>query len=140
MDLYPPLYVPRPTVEPERFASLRPPTYNGALTNEKIVAGMMGFGGGNIGFGGGIGGGGLGGFGQQGWNGQFGNLGGQLGMQGNNFAAGLNFNRYQNNTANTINPMLQQQLANGQNAPNVTSQSTPTQQLGDNNNANFDGT
>jgi Domain of unknown function (DUF4139) len=33
MDLYPPLYVPRPTVEPERFASLRPPTYGGALTN-----------------------------------------------------------------------------------------------------------
>ena len=33
MDLYPPLYVPRPTVEPERFASLRPPTYGGAMTN-----------------------------------------------------------------------------------------------------------
>jgi hypothetical protein len=33
MDLYPPLYVPRPTVEPERFASLRPPTYGGAMTS-----------------------------------------------------------------------------------------------------------
>src|SRR5947209_8368010 len=33
MDLYQPLYVPRPTVEPERFASLRPPTYGGAMTN-----------------------------------------------------------------------------------------------------------
>src|SRR5262249_42557667 len=31
MDLYQPLYVPRPTVEPERFASLRPPTYNAAM-------------------------------------------------------------------------------------------------------------
>ncbi|HJZ94460.1 MAG TPA: DUF4139 domain-containing protein [Gemmataceae bacterium] len=31
MDLYNPLYVGRPTVEPELFASLRPPTYGGAL-------------------------------------------------------------------------------------------------------------
>jgi hypothetical protein len=31
MDLYNPLYVPRPTVEPELFASLRPPTYTGRL-------------------------------------------------------------------------------------------------------------
>jgi hypothetical protein len=31
MDLYNPLYVSRPTVEPELFASLRPPTYGGAL-------------------------------------------------------------------------------------------------------------
>ena len=31
MDLYQPLYVPRPVVEPELFASLRPPTYNGAM-------------------------------------------------------------------------------------------------------------
>jgi hypothetical protein len=31
MDLYQPLYVPRPTVEPELFASLRPPTYNAAM-------------------------------------------------------------------------------------------------------------
>ncbi len=30
MDLYQPLYVPRPVVEPELFASLRPPTYSGA--------------------------------------------------------------------------------------------------------------
>ena len=29
MDLYNPLYVGRPLVEPELFASLRPPTYNG---------------------------------------------------------------------------------------------------------------
>jgi hypothetical protein len=32
MDLYQSLYVPRPVVEPELFASLRPPTYQGALT------------------------------------------------------------------------------------------------------------
>jgi hypothetical protein len=31
MDLYNPLYFNRPTVEPELFASLRPPTYSGAL-------------------------------------------------------------------------------------------------------------
>ncbi len=31
MDLYQPLYVPRPLVEPELFASLRPPTYNQAM-------------------------------------------------------------------------------------------------------------
>jgi hypothetical protein len=31
MDLYQPLYVPRPVVEPELFASLRPRTYGGAI-------------------------------------------------------------------------------------------------------------
>ena len=31
MELYQPLNVPRPTVEPERFASLRPPTFNGSV-------------------------------------------------------------------------------------------------------------
>ena len=31
MDLYNPLYVNRPTVEPELFASLRPPTYSGGM-------------------------------------------------------------------------------------------------------------
>ncbi len=35
MDLYQPLYVPRPLVEPELFASLRPPTYNGAMEKNK---------------------------------------------------------------------------------------------------------
>ena len=30
MNLYEPLYIPRPTVEPELFASLRPPVYSGA--------------------------------------------------------------------------------------------------------------
>ncbi len=31
MDLYNPLYVPRPTIEPELFASLRPPAYEGGF-------------------------------------------------------------------------------------------------------------
>ena len=37
MDLYNPLYVGRPTVEPELFASLRPPTYGGALGEMRDV-------------------------------------------------------------------------------------------------------
>src|SRR4051812_27017651 len=35
MDLYNPLYVPRPTVEPELFASLRPPTYDGGFAGRR---------------------------------------------------------------------------------------------------------
>src|SRR5262249_59211608 len=35
MDLYQPLFVARPVVEPELFASLRPPTYNGAIDKLK---------------------------------------------------------------------------------------------------------
>jgi hypothetical protein len=35
MDLYQPLYVTRPHVEPELFASLRPPTYTGAIDREQ---------------------------------------------------------------------------------------------------------
>ena len=38
MDLYQPLYVPRPVVEPELFASLRPPTYNGAMDRNAATA------------------------------------------------------------------------------------------------------
>src|SRR5205823_1316605 len=34
MDLYEPLYVSRPVVEPELFASLRPPTYSGDLQGQ----------------------------------------------------------------------------------------------------------
>jgi hypothetical protein len=37
MDLYTPLFVPRPVVEPELFASLRPPTYNGDITKNDPV-------------------------------------------------------------------------------------------------------
>jgi hypothetical protein len=34
MNLYTPLYVPRPVVEPELFASLRPPTFEGGMPKE----------------------------------------------------------------------------------------------------------
>jgi len=37
MDLYQPLYVPRPVVEPELFASLRPPTYQGAMDRDGLA-------------------------------------------------------------------------------------------------------
>ena len=127
MDLYPPLYVPRPTVEPERFASLRPPTYNGALVNNERNAGVgamnLGVGGGqagnfvgfggfggqgaNLGFGGGLAGIGGGGLGQLGNNFNFGQQGGQFGWQGN---------RYQGNSLNPMNPMAQ--LAAGRAGPN----------------------
>src|SRR4029077_9887153 len=46
MDLYQPLFIPRPTVEPELFASLRPPTFSGALTNPQQPGGVGGGGGG----------------------------------------------------------------------------------------------
>jgi hypothetical protein len=98
MDLYDPLFVPRPMVEPDLFASLRPPMYQGGLN----PVGMMGVAmGGNLGAFGNPGnpvmgqnqgfGGGFAGFGGQnlgiqggfnGFQGQFGNLGGQFGIQG----------------------------------------------------------
>src|SRR5205823_739432 len=37
MDLYQPLFVPRPTVEPELFASLRPPTYNSPVAPRQMM-------------------------------------------------------------------------------------------------------
>ena len=39
MDLYTPLYVPRPTVVPELFASLRPVTYSGDLNERQLAPG-----------------------------------------------------------------------------------------------------
>ncbi len=36
MDLYTPLYVPRPVVEPELFASLRPVAYSGDLRGDRL--------------------------------------------------------------------------------------------------------
>ncbi|HTK76468.1 MAG TPA: DUF4139 domain-containing protein [Gemmataceae bacterium] len=38
MDLYQPLYAPRPTVEPELFASLRPQTYEGDMDRKVALA------------------------------------------------------------------------------------------------------
>jgi hypothetical protein len=53
MDLYNPLYINRPTVEPELFASLRPPTYSGALAKFDQPAPPVALGGPGGGFGGG---------------------------------------------------------------------------------------
>jgi hypothetical protein len=39
MDLYQPLYLPRPVVEPELFASLRPQTYSGNLEEQRRAEG-----------------------------------------------------------------------------------------------------
>jgi hypothetical protein len=70
MDLYNPLYINRPTVEPELFASLRPVTYrggfgpsNGVALEEapRDTAALGGFGFGGLGGGGPGGGGGFGG-------------------------------------------------------------------------------
>ncbi len=46
MDLYTPLYVPRPLVEPELFASLRPVAYSGGLGIGGGIGGLGGIGGG----------------------------------------------------------------------------------------------
>lgn len=77
MDLYQPLFVPRPTVEPELYASLRPPVYQGNMVQAGGIGGLGGLPAGgmnNLGNGGGLVG--IGGFG--------GNLGmqGQFGIQG----------------------------------------------------------
>jgi hypothetical protein len=53
MDLYQPLYVPRPTVEPELFASLRPQTYSGSMEKSKLALQGQGGGLGGGGFAGG---------------------------------------------------------------------------------------
>ncbi len=48
MDLYQPLYIPRPVVEPELFASLRPPVYGGSFggdvsgEKERIMRDLVG--------------------------------------------------------------------------------------------------
>jgi hypothetical protein len=99
MDLYQPLFLPRPTVEPERFASLRPPEYQGALTPGNAMQGggrgaAVGGLGALGGFGGGFGGlGAMGGAGAVGGGlnqlGGMAQLGGQWGQQGGAF------NRYQ---------------------------------------------
>jgi hypothetical protein len=46
MNLYDPIYIPRPFVEPEMYASLRPPVYGGAMTTQNAgMFGMVGMGG-----------------------------------------------------------------------------------------------
>jgi hypothetical protein len=69
MDLYDPLFVPRPTIEPELYASLRPPLYQGAVQQGQGFAGGAGLaqlGGGQLGGNLGVGGGFAGQFGMQG--------------------------------------------------------------------------
>ena len=73
MDLYDPLFIPRPLVEQELYASLKPPVYQGPALQ------MMG---GNFGFGGGGQFGQGGGFGQQGGGNNLGVGGGVFGMVG----------------------------------------------------------
>jgi hypothetical protein len=96
MDLYQPLFIPRPTVEPERFASLRPPTYNAALPGAGL-AGVAGIGGGLGGLAGisGIGGFGGGAFGVGGGLAGLAGLGGNAGMQGGLMGMNPFVNRYQ---------------------------------------------
>jgi hypothetical protein len=69
MDLYQPLFLPRPTVEPERFASLRPPAYQGAMAVNNVNLGGGNLGGGNLG--------------------ALGALGGAAGALGGGFAPGM---------------------------------------------------
>jgi hypothetical protein len=118
MNIYQPLYIPRPTVEPEKFASLRPPVFGGAMNNPPALAGAQPAGGmpsgGNAGFGGGGFGGNMG-WGAQLANGTPGgnryqnnfNFGNQFGQQGGQMGqmAGLNND---NNTVlmNTQNARL----------------------------------
>ncbi len=101
MDLYEPLFVPRPTLEPEMYASLRPPLYQG-----QSFGGQFGQGG----FGGGGGGGNLGGNGNLGVGGGIlgvtgggmnQNLGGQFGIQG-----GGGFGQYGGVTRESVRSML----------------------------------
>ena len=82
MDLYDPLFLPRPTIEQELYASLKPPVYQGPAL--QMMGGNFGFGG-QGGFGGGqggFGGGQLGGLGGQGGGGNLGVGGGVFGMYG----------------------------------------------------------
>lgn len=131
MNLYEPLYIPRPVVEPEMFASLRPPVYSGSMDSSGKPPVPVGQGGpadlqgGNLGMMGGgappvpgqlgqFGGGQFGQFGQFG-QGQFGQFGhGQFGQfgggfqggsfQGGNFGnMGGNFNPYQNSVRDQQN-------------------------------------
>lgn len=121
MNLYDPLFVPRPMVEPELFASLRPPVYQGAINNTANPQGGVGnlnFAGGQGGFNGGQGGGFGGGQGGLGGNGMYfanpnfqgTNLGGQHGFQGGN-AGNFNFQGgiYRASTRELLGPRLSNQ-------------------------------
>jgi hypothetical protein len=104
MDLYQPINVPRPTVEPELFASLRPPAYSGAIVSNRGQGNNLGVGGGALGFGGGFGGGHPGALG--GGLGALGGLGGMPGPSANMVQREPFVNRYQ-----------RMQRSQGRNAP-----------------------
>ncbi len=110
MDLYQPLFIPRPTVEPELFASLRPPTYQGAMNGGQLGLQL----GGGVQLGGGLQVGGLQLGGLQNPGGQLGNglnryqqNGAQLGNMAQNFNPANPNNDNNNNFQNSgINPKL----------------------------------
>jgi hypothetical protein len=132
MDLYQPLFIPRPTVEPDLFASLRPPVFSGdmgnvppgAAVNASInpangglgVIGQMG-GQANLGQQGGFGGGGFQGVNPytntaapaNRYNLMFGQLGQQGGFGGNNLLNNFNFNNDNNNNRLTYDQLQQRQ-------------------------------
>jgi hypothetical protein len=85
MNLYDPLFVPRPKVEPELFASLRPPTFNGALNNPGQPGGVQGGNGGQISQ-------------QPGFPGQ----GGNFGYMNNDRNGAINRYNFQQNLGNTL--------------------------------------
>jgi hypothetical protein len=138
MNLYEPLYIPRPFVEPELFASLRPPIYSGSLDpsgGPQVAApggpptGQMGAGPPPVP----TGGFGAGGVGQRGvdanafnralqsgiypqlgqlgqFGGQFGQFGGQLGQFGGQFGQlGVNMFGMNNAMGNSANLKYQNQ-------------------------------
>lgn len=96
MDLYDPLFVPRPTFEPELYASLRPPLFQG-----------QGFGGGNLGFGGGF----AGQLGLQGNQQNLGVGGGILGVTGGGLVRGSTGYGYGGVTRESVRSMLRPQAS-----------------------------
>jgi hypothetical protein len=138
MDLYPPLFIPRPTVEPELFASLRPPTYSGPLTNLPNIGqfGIQGFaGGGGLNMQGGGGFNAQGGFGMnqmlnggnalfngQGIAGFGGGVQGQIGQSGMGNSINpmnLGLNRYQNFNVDNNTTNVKQTFQDWQNRRNA---------------------
>jgi hypothetical protein len=127
MDLYQPLFIPRPTVEPDLFASLRPPVFSGDLAgNNQQPPGAQQPGGNgtpvamsgqwNPGFqgGGNFAGGGMLGYNPPAnalitpanrYNLAFGQLGGQFGQQGGQLPNGVQVNT-------SINPNFNNDVSN----------------------------
>jgi hypothetical protein len=119
MNLYDPLYIPRPTVEPDQFASLRPPVYSGSMdgVGEGKAAMQPGLPGpapmaGGRPFNGPMGGFGGGGFGNNGINNNNEQLMERVRQNNGDLAAQLQLqqqaigNNYQNNFRNTTNATL----------------------------------